>query len=71
MIKKLIDSIHNFQTYGKANSKKEVKWMYRLERLLDTVFGYTGWHDLTNSTIHREQELEYLYEDDDENGPIS
>lgn len=40
--------------------------MYRFERLLDTVFGYTGWHDLTNTMIHNEQELRSLYEDEED-----
>ncbi|MFS0862398.1 hypothetical protein [Fredinandcohnia sp. 179-A 10B2 NHS] len=40
--------------------------MYRFERLLDTVFGYTGWHDITNTMISREQELGYLYEEEEE-----
>ncbi|MFT4415074.1 hypothetical protein ACLM5H_14530 [Fredinandcohnia humi] len=38
--------------------------MYRFERLLDTVFGYTGWHDITNSMVTRDRELSQLYEDD-------
>ncbi len=46
--------------------QKEVKKMYRFERLLDTVFGYTGWHDLTNTMIHSEQELGSLYEDEED-----
>ncbi|WP_159439881.1 hypothetical protein [Bacillus sinesaloumensis] len=40
--------------------------MYRFERLLDTVFGYSGWHDLTNTLAHKERELGYLYEDEDD-----
>lgn len=47
-------------------TQKEVKSMYRFERLLDTVFGYTGWHDITNTMISREQELGYLYEEEED-----
>ncbi|MCC3355326.1 hypothetical protein [Bacillus sp. REN16] len=44
--------------------------MTRFERLLDTVFGYSGWHDLTNTLATREQEMGYLYEDDDDDEPV-
>ncbi|WP_154670438.1 hypothetical protein [Bacillus timonensis] len=44
--------------------------MQRFERLLDTVFGYTGWHDLTNTLPSREQELGYLYEEENDDEPI-
>ncbi|MEH7385610.1 hypothetical protein V7147_09405 [Bacillus sp. JJ1521] len=45
--------------------------MRRFERLLDTVFGYTGWHDLTNTINHGEQELGSLYEEENDDDPVS
>lgn len=44
--------------------------MFRFERVLDTVFGYTGWHDLTNTMIHSEQELRFLYDEEEDDDPI-
>ncbi|WP_449539209.1 hypothetical protein [Ferdinandcohnia sp. Marseille-Q9671] len=43
--------------------------MHRFERLLDTVFGYTGWHDITNTGMSREQEMGNLYNEEDEDDP--
>ncbi len=51
-------------------TKKRGDKMYRIERLLDTVLGYTGWHDLTNTLTHREQELQYLYDDEDDDDNV-
>ncbi len=70
MIKKYWRFIHIVLNYGETNSKKEVNRMFRFERVLDTVLGYTGWHDLTNTMIHSEQELRYLYDDEEDDDPL-
>ncbi|WP_275695703.1 hypothetical protein [Fredinandcohnia quinoae] len=33
---------------------------------MDTLFGYTGWLDTSNTLINRERELGALYKDDED-----